>query len=122
MSKMMSNALPESHTSASRCVAGITKSSDTLDVFVEALDVGWSVLGKNSAPEFRAKADDEVHAACSGSWLANGCDGGGKLLAFGRVENVKFQVRMRRGSKGEDSSLRRVHAEIISGVSLGQYN
>ena len=87
-----------------------------LDRFVEALHAGGGVLGNNFAPELRAKADDEVHASGGGSWLADGGDGGGELLAFVRVENVELEVRMRGGSESEDSSLRRVHAGIISGV------
>jgi hypothetical protein len=80
---------------------------------IEGLHAGGGVLWSKIAPELRPKADDEVHSSCSGSWFTDSGDGRGELLAFLRVQNVKLQVRMRGGSKSEDSSLRRVHAGIM---------
>src|SRR5271156_448719 len=88
------------------------------DIAVKAPDARRSVVGNNIAPELRSKADDEVYSPCSGSWFTDSGDCRGKLLAFLRVQNVKLQVRMRGRSKSEDSSLRRVHAGIISGTIL----
>ncbi len=85
----------------------------TLDLGVEALHARRGVLWNNLAPELRPKADDEVHSSYGGPRFTDSGDCGGELLAFLCVQNVKLQVRMRGGSKGEDSSLRCVHAGII---------
>src|ERR1700679_2231327 len=85
----------------------------SLDCVVEALHARRRVVWNNIAPELRPKADDEVHSSCGGPWFTDSGDGRGELLAFLRVQNVKLQVRMRGRSKGENSSLRRVHAGII---------
>src|ERR1700728_3879553 len=83
-----------------------------LDLVIEASHVRRSVLWNNIAPEFKPKSDDEIYSSGSGPWFTDSGDIGGDLLAFLRVQNVKFQVRMRRRSKSENSSLRCVHAGI----------
>src|SRR5580692_8822055 len=85
-----------------------------LDLFVKTLHACGGVIRNNLAPELRPKADDEVHSSCRGPWFSDSGDCRGELLGFLRVQNVKLQVRMRGRSKSEDSSLRRVHAGIIS--------
>src|ERR1700677_3815596 len=89
-----------------------------LDLFVKANHARRGVVWKNFAPEFGPKADDEVHSSRGGPWFTDSGDCRDKLRAFVRVQNVKFQVRMRGGSKSEDSGLRRVHGGIISGDIL----
>src|SRR6202011_544445 len=89
-----------------------------LDLVVKALQARRGVIWNNIAPELRPKADDKVHPSCGGPWFTDSGDCRGELLAFLRVQNVKLQVRVRRGSKSEDSNLRRVHAGIISGTIL----
>src|SRR5882762_5571862 len=89
-----------------------------LDLFVKALDARRSVIGNNIAPELRPKTDDEVHSSCGGPWFTDRGNCRRELLAFLRLQNVKLQVRMRGRSKSEDSSLRRIHAGIISGAIL----
>src|ERR1700728_4212438 len=84
-----------------------------LDLFVEALNARRGVVWNDIAPEFRPKADDEVHSSRSGPWFTDSGDCRGELLAFRRVENVELQVGVRGRSKSEDSSLRRVHAVSI---------
>src|SRR5216683_2429510 len=94
------------------------ESLSALDLVVKALHARNRVIWNNIAPELRPKADDEVHSSCGGPWFTNRGDCRRELLAFLRVQNVKLQVRMRGRSKSEDSSLRRVHAGIISGAML----
>src|SRR5258708_21139290 len=89
-----------------------------LDLFVETFYARRGVIWKNIAPELRPKADDEVHSSCGGPWFTDSGDYRGELLASLRVQNVKLQVRMRGRSKSEDSSLRRLHAALISGTIL----
>src|ERR1700722_2421389 len=87
-----------------------------LDLFIKTLDARSSVTGNNIAPELRPKADDEVHSSCGGTRFTDRRNCRRKLIALLSVQNVKLQVRMRGRSKSEDSSLRRVHAGIISGT------
>src|SRR5258708_27002202 len=94
------------------------KSVCALDLVVKALQTRRGSIWNNVAPELRPKADDEVHSSCGGPWFTDSGDCRGELLAFLRVQNVKLQVRMRRGSKSEDSRLRRVHAGIVSAIIL----
>src|ERR1700745_3485824 len=89
-----------------------------LDLFVKALHTRRRVVWNNIAPQLRSKADDEVHSSGSGPWFTDSGNCRGKLLPLLRVQNVKLQIRMRGRSKSEDSSLRRVHARIISGTIL----
>src|SRR5271167_3976382 len=88
------------------------------DLVVEALYARRSVVWNSIAPELRPRADDEVHSACGRPWFANSGDCRGELFAFLRVQDVELQVRMSGRSKSKDSSLRRVHAGIISGAIL----
>jgi hypothetical protein len=90
----------------------------TLDRVVKALHARRGIIRNNIAPELRPKADDEVHSSRGGAWFTDSRDGRGELLALLRVQNVKLKVGMRGGSKSEDSSLRRVHAGIISSAIL----
>src|ERR1700722_8605758 len=87
-----------------------------LDLLVKALYAWRRVIRNDIAPKLRPKADDEVHSSCGGPWFTDRGNCRGELLAFLRVQKVKLQVRMRGGSKGEDSGLRCVHAAIISGT------
>jgi len=87
-----------------------------LNLLVKARDARRSVIGNNIAPELRPKADDEVHPSGGGPWFTDSGDCRRELMAFLCVQNVKLQVRMRGRSQSEDSSLRRVHAGIISGT------
>src|SRR5579859_1006066 len=89
-----------------------------LDLVVKALHARRSILWSNIAPQLRPKADDEVHSSCGGPWFTDSGDCRGKLLALLRIQNVKLQVSMRGRSKSKDSSLRRVHAGIISSTIL----
>src|ERR1700733_6767820 len=93
-----------------------------LDLLVKALHARRGVLWNNIAPELRPKADDEVHSSCGGSWFTDRGDRRGELLGFLRVQNVKLQVRMRGCSKSEDSSLRCVHAGIISSTIFVEFS
>ena len=88
------------------------------DRVVEAFHALRRVVRNNIAPELRPEADDEVHSSRSGPWFTDSGDCRGELLAFFRVENVELEIRMRGRSKSEDSSLRRVHAGIISDTIL----
>src|SRR5277367_6540033 len=88
------------------------------DLVIKARYAWRGVIWSDVAPELGPKTDDEVHSACGGPWFTDRGDGRGELLAFLRVQNVKLQVRMRGGSKNEDSSLRRVHQGIISSAIL----
>src|ERR1700744_6521738 len=88
-----------------------------LDLFVKALHTRRGVIRNDIAPELRSKANDEVHSSSSGPWFTDRGDGRGELLAFFRFAKIKLQVRVRRGSKSEYSSLRRVHAGIIASNS-----
>jgi hypothetical protein len=81
----------------------------TLNILVEAFNLRRGMIGNDLPPELRPEADDEVHASRSGSWFTNRGDSGGELSASLPVEEVELQVRVRRGSKGEDPSLWRVH-------------
>src|SRR5882672_5462903 len=92
------------------------KSFCTLDLFVKALHAWRGIIWNNFAPELGAKANDEVHSSCGSPWFSDSGDCRGKFLAFVCVQNVKLQVGMRGRSKREDSSLRRIHAGIISGA------
>ena len=92
-----------------------------LDLFVKALHTRRGVIRNDIAPELRPKADDEVHSSGSGPWFTDSGDGRGELPAFLCFEKVKLQVRVRRGSKSEDSSLRRIHAGIISSTNSQKY-
>src|ERR1700685_4372824 len=89
-----------------------------LDLVVKALHVRRSIVRNNIAPKLRPKADDEVHSSRRGSRFTDSGDRRGELPVFLRVHKVELQVRVRRGSKSEDSSLRRIHAAIILGVIL----
>ena len=80
ISKITSYALPDSHTSASCCVAGITNPSMPSDFLVEALYAGRGVVRNHLAPELRPKADDEVHSSGGGPWFTDRGDGRGELL------------------------------------------
>jgi len=66
-----------------------------LDRFVKTLDVRRNVVGNDVAPEFRAKADDEVHSSGGGAWFADRGNCGRELVAFLFIEDVEFQVSMR---------------------------
>src|ERR1700689_2147370 len=94
--------------------AGHNEAFCALNLVVEALHLERGVSWRNRPPELRPKADDEVHSSGSGPWLTDGGDCRGEFVAFLRVQNVKLQVRVRGRPKSEDSSLRRVHAGIIS--------
>ena len=71
---------------------------------------------------FQVEAHDGAGWSAAGYGLESGAGegGGGELFEFLCVQKVKLQVRMRRGPKSEDSSLRRVHAGIISGTILAR--
>ena len=98
--------------------AGHHESFYASDLFVKARHARWSVIRNKIAPELWPKPDDEVHSSGGGSWFTDGGDCGGELLAFFRVQKVELQVSMRGRSKRENSSLRCVHARIISATIL----
>src|SRR5262245_65155269 len=78
-------------------------------LLIKALDSRRNVIGKDIAPKLGPKTNDEVHSSSRGPWFADGGDCSCELLFLLRVQNVKFQVRVRGRSKREYSSLRRVH-------------
>jgi hypothetical protein len=92
----------------------------TLDRFVETFEAGRGVVGKEITPQFGPKPDYKVHACCGGSRLTDRGDRRGEFFALLRVQEVKLKVRVRGGPEREDSSLRRVHAGIISVHYAGQ--
>src|SRR5215469_16536335 len=90
------------------------KSFFALDRTVEALNAGRRGVGNNIAPELRPKTNHEIHSSRGGPWLPDRRDCRSEPHGFRRIVEVKLQVRMRGGSKSEDSSLRRVHPRIIA--------
>src|SRR5262249_20335663 len=89
--------------------AGHDESFRAPDLLVEALDSRGSVIGRDVAPKLGPKTDHEVHSSRCGPGFANGGDCRSELFVLRRIQNVKFQVRVRGRSKSEDSSLRRIH-------------
>src|ERR1700722_2876692 len=94
------------------------ESFNASDLFVEARHARWSVIRNKIAPELRPKPDHEVHSSRGGPRFTDGGDCGRELLALLCVQNVELQVSVRGGSQSKDSSLRCVHARIISSTVL----
>ena len=93
---------------------------DAGDRCVETGDVSGCVLGDELAPEFGAKADDEVHAAGGGTRLADGGDGGDEGLGLLWVEKVEFEIGVGGGAESKDAGLGRVHGGIITSGLQGR--
>jgi len=77
------------------------KSFCALNIFVKALHTRRRIIWNKLAPKLRPKADNEVHFPWGGPWFTDtgGCRG--ELLAILRVQKVKLQIRLGRGSKSE---------------------
>jgi len=86
------------------------KSFYALNLFVKALHTRRGIIWNKLAPKLRPKADDEVHSSRGGPWFTDSGDCRGELFAILCVQKVKLQVRVRRRSQSENSSLWRVHA------------
>src|SRR5579859_7789395 len=92
------------------------ESLNAVDVAVKSFQARRGVLRNKFSPEFRSEADDKVHSSGGGPWFTDRGDCRSECLALSRVQNVELQVRMRGRSEGKNSSLRRIHAGIISGT------
>jgi hypothetical protein len=82
---------------------------------VEALELGWCIVGSDRGPELRPEAHDQVDAAHRRARLAERRDGRHQLLARSAVAEIELEIGMRCRPEREDPCLRGAHATTLVG-------